>query len=202
MSYSLNALPVEFHLTTAPLTPNGLAGFEALCQRVGGKALLIELARGQHCQQPMLSLVKTDIAPATALVEARKLAEQFGDGGYSVLRLKLEVPAWGAAWARLAQLATGGTYYEWHGRVWYEREAELRAWCEQHAVHLSSNALRHRPDTRFVTLREFGPVAQFAARVAAVQDGLAANGWNVAKQQAEFCFFDSQISLDAGWLTT
>ncbi|MBO2010797.1 hypothetical protein [Hymenobacter negativus] len=202
MSYSLQALPVEFHLTTAPLTPNELAGFEALCQRAGGKALLIELARGQHCQQPMLSLIKTGIAPADALLEARKLAEQFGDGGYPVLRLKLEVPAWGAAWARPAQRAAGGTYYEWHGRVRYEREAALRAWCEQHAVHLSSNALRHRPDVRFVTLREFGPVAQFAARVAVVQAGLVANGWHIAKQQAEFCFFDSRVSLDAGWLTT
>ena len=197
----LPTLPVEFHLTTSPLTTNELTGFEALCQQVGGKALLIELARGQHCQQPMLSLVKTDIDPAAALVAAKQLAEQFGDGGYPVLRLKLEVPAWGAARARLAQFPAGSTYYEWHGRVKYEREAALRTWCEQHAVHLSINALRHRPDIRFVTLREFGPVAQFAARVATVRAGLAANGWCITKQQAEFCFFDSRVSLDTGWLT-
>jgi hypothetical protein len=69
-------------------------------------------------------------------------------------------------------------------------------------VYLSSNALRHRPDVRFITLREFGPVAAFAARVATVRAGLAANGWSIAKQQAEFCFFDSRVSLDAGWLTS
>jgi hypothetical protein len=200
MLLSSPALPVEFHLTTTPLTTNELTGFEALCQRVGGKALLIELARGQHAQQPMLSLVKTDVDPAAALVAAKQLAKQFEEGGYPVLRLKLEVPAWGAARARLAQFPAVSTYYEWHGRVAYEREKALRAWCEQHAVHLSANALRHRPDVRFVTLREFGQVTQFAARVAAVRAGLAANGWQVAKQQAEFCFFDSRVSLDAGWL--
>jgi hypothetical protein len=200
MSLPSPVLPVEFHLTTVPLTTNELPGFETLCQQVGGKALLIELARGRHCQQPMLSLVKTGIDPATALVEAKQLAKLFGNGGYPVLRLKLEVPAWGAAWVRLAQ-PLGGTYYEWHGRVKTEREAALRAWCEQHAVHLSINALRHRPEVRFVTLRELGSVSRFASRVAAVRAGLAANGWGIAKQQAEFCFFDSRVSLDAGWLT-
>ncbi len=201
MPLPILSLPIEFHLTTVPLATRELAGFESLCQAVGGKALLIELARGQHCQQPMLSLVRKDLDAEAALAEARQLAEQFSAAGYPVLRVKLEVPAWGAARTRPAQAAAGSTYYEWHGRVRYEREAALRAWCEQQAVHLSANALRHQPEVRFVTLREFGPAAQFAARVAAVRAGLATNGWEVAKQQAEFCFFDSRVSLDAGWLT-
>ena len=200
MLASLPALPIELHLTTGPLAPAALPGFEALCQQVGGKALLIELARGEHCQQPMLSLVTTATA-AAGLAQAWQLARQFGAAGYAVRRIKLEVPAWGATLVRQPASTTGRPYYEWHGRVGATREIELRVWCELHGAHLSINALRQRPDVRFVTLREFGSAACFARRVAGVRNGLASHGWELAKQQAEFCFFDSQVSLDAGWLS-
>jgi hypothetical protein len=36
--------------------------------------------------------------------------------------------------------------------------------------------------------------------VASLRNGLAGHGWELAKQQAEFCFFDSKEALDAGWL--
>lgn len=193
-------LPFELHLTTGPLAATQLPGFEALCQRVGGKALVIELARGQHCQQPMLSLVTADADAPAALARGRALAAEFGAAGYPVRRTKLEVLAWGAAQVRPAAPA-GSAYYEWHGRVRCEPLPELRAWCEQYGAHLSANALRNRPGVRFVTLREFGPAARFAERVAALRAGLAAGGWAPAKQQAEFCFYDSQVALDAGWLS-
>jgi hypothetical protein len=199
MLASLPALPVELHLTTAPLNPAVLPRFEALCQQVGGKALLIELARGEYCQQPMLSLVTTTTA-AAGLAQALTLARDFGTAGYAVRRIKLEVPAWGAALVRQPASDTSRPYYEWHGRVGATRETELRAWCELHGAHLSINALRQRPGVRFVTLREFGSAACFTERVASLRNGLAGHGWELAKQQAEFCFFDSKEALDAGWL--
>ena len=201
MSQQFSCLPFELHLTTAPLAAERLPGFEQLCRQAGGKALLIELARGQHCQQPMLSLVTHGHQASIALAQARQLAAQFSAAGYPVVRLKLEVPAWGAALVRPVLATSGSSYYEWHGRVGSERVEELRARCEHQGAHLSINALRQLPNARFVTLREYGSAAGFAERVAGLRHDLVFHGWALVKQQAEFCFFDSRQALDAGWLT-
>jgi hypothetical protein len=80
----------------------------------------------------------------------------------------------------------------------YQQVAELMELCKQHHAHLSANALRGEAATRFVTLREFGLVATFHARVASLANRL--QYWPLLKQEAECCLYDSNQALDAGWL--
>jgi hypothetical protein len=51
-----------------------------------------------------------------------------------------------------------------------------------------------------VTLREFGSQRVFVERVETLVQALTAGGWPVAKAQAEYCVFDTNTSLDKGWL--
>ena len=82
----------------------------------------------------------------------------------------------------------------------YQHPAALLALCERHGAHLSANALRGAAATRFVTLREVGAAAEFERRVADLAASLQAR-WPLLKQEAECCLYDSNTTLDAGWLT-
>ncbi|RTQ46502.1 hypothetical protein EJV47_21345 [Hymenobacter gummosus] len=193
--------PFELHLTTAPLPDDQLDGFVALCRQLDAKPLLIELARGAVMQQPMLSKVQPlpDLPAALALAAAD--ARQLQAGGFAVQRVKIEVPLAGGHLATPGAGAAYQPYFEWHGKVAYERAAELLALCQRHGAHLSANGLRDAAGTRIVTLREYGTQATFEARVAALTRALQAS-WPVQKSQAECCLYDSNAGLDRGWLTT
>lgn len=192
--------PFEIHLTTSALLPSELAHFEAACERLQAKPLVIELARGTHATQPMLSKVvhAPDLLAALALASAD--AAFLGACYLPVTRTKLETHT---DYAHLAMAANGPCfvpYFEWHGKVHYQQPAELLALCLRHQAHLSVNALRGESATRFVTLREFGPAAAFWGRVVGLLAELQGQ-WPVLKQEAESCLYDSNRALDAGWLT-
>lgn len=193
--------PFELHLTTAPLPPEQLDAFVAACGLLGAKPLLIELARGAAPQQPMLSKVQRLPDLAAALTLAAADARQLHAAGFAVQRVKIEVPAEAAALATPGAGAAYQPYFEWHGKVPFKQAVELLAVCQRHGAHLSTNALKNDPHTRFVTLREYGPAADFAARVAALTQALQPR-WPVLKAQAECCLYDSNAALDRGWLTT
>ena len=192
--------PFEIHLTTGPLTPAELAIFAVVCGQLQAKPLLIELARGACPTQPMLGKVvhAPDLAAALALAAAD--SAYLRQHGLPTTRTKIETDA------RYPQLATPAAgpgfapYFEWHGKVPYQHHATLLALCEQHGAHMSANALRGAAGTRFVTLREFGPAAAFEGRVAALAAALQPR-WPLLKQEAECCLYDSNQTLDAGWLS-
>ncbi|GAA4324506.1 hypothetical protein [Flaviaesturariibacter amylovorans] len=189
----------ELHLTVAPLPLAQEAAFEATCTALAGRALLIELARGAHAQQPMLSKVIAAESLGAALQEAGRLAKELGRAGFLVCRSKIEIPATEAC--RFKESTESFTpYFEWHGRVHSERTRELETLCIGHGAHLSRNTLRTDPLRRFVTLREHGAQAIFTARVAALETDLVQHGWAVAKQQSEYCIYDNHQPLDHGWL--
>jgi hypothetical protein len=135
-------------------------------------------------------------ALALAAADATYLQEQ----SLAVTRTKLETAA------HYTHLATPGRgpafapYFEWHGKVPYQQAKALRALCEQHGAHLSANALRGESTTRFVTVREFGTIATFQARVAYLLAAMQSQ-WPLLKQESECCVYDSNQDLDAGWLT-
>lgn len=192
--------PFEIHLTTHALTPTELADFVAACGQLQAKPLLIELARGACPTQPMLGKVVHQPDLAAALAVAAADSTYLRQRGLPTARIKVETDA------RHPQLATPAAgpgfapYFEWHGKVSYLHQAELRVLCEQHGAHLSANALRGESATRFVTLREFGPAAEFERRVAALVASLQPR-WPLRKQESECCLYDSNQTLDAGWLT-
>jgi hypothetical protein len=139
-----------------------------------------------------------DLPAALALAAAD--AAVLGACYLPIARTKLETHA---DYAHLA-MATNGPcfvpYFEWHGKVRYQQPEALLALCLKHQAHLSANALRGESATRFVTLRESGPAAAFRSRVASLLAELQ-GPWLLLKQEAECCLYDSNRTLDAGWLT-
>ena len=192
--------PFEIHLTTTALPPAKLAGFVAACEHLSAKPLLIELARGTHPTQPMLSKVVQAPSLAAALAAATADAEYLHSCHLPPTRAKLETRADCAFLATPANGPAFTPYFEWHGKVPYRQTTDLLALCEIHQAHLSVNALRGESATRFVTLREFGLAATFQARVARLVAELQTQ-WPLLKQESECCLYDSNQALDAGWLT-
>jgi hypothetical protein len=191
--------PFEIHLTTSTLTHAELASFVDACGHLQAKPLVIELARGACPTQPMLGKVVHQPDLAAALAVAAADSAYLRQQGLPTTRTKIETDA------RYPQLATPAAgpgftpYFEWHGKVPFQHHAELLALCERHRAHLSANALRGAAATRFVTLREFGPAAEFERRVAALAADLQAR-WPLLKQEAECCLYDNNTALDTGWL--
>jgi hypothetical protein len=115
-------------------------------------------------------------------------------------RTKIEIPADHAPDRTVLGAHGPTTYFEWHGKVAYERPDELLAVCLAHGAHLSHNALRNDLLTRFVTVRDYGRKAQFLARVERLAGALTAGGWPLSKSQHEYCVYDSSVDSDIGWL--
>lgn len=193
--------PFEIHLTTDALPPIDLARFVGACEHLRAKPLVIELARGTHSTQPMLSKVVQAPNLLAALAIAAADAQYLHTCHLPVTRTKLETHADGQHLALPANGPAFIPYFEWHGKVPYRQVAELLALCERHRAHLSANALRGESATRFVTLREFGSATIFQARVASLATALQAH-LPVLKQESECCVYDSNRALDTGWLTS
>lgn len=196
--YKNMLIPFEIHITLADLPLQRTADFIAACTAHNAKPMLIELAQGAFQRQPMLSKVVEAASLHQAHDHAQELTAMLRQQQFIATRIKIEIPAADAA--GYVQRAGEGLYYEWHGKVHYRQPEDLLALCLVHQVHLSANALRNQADVRFVTLRETGTYAVFESRLQQLTGALAQNGWPVIKQQAEYCIYDNNIQLDAGWL--
>jgi hypothetical protein len=192
--------PFEIHLTIGTLLPTDLARYVAACEHLGAKPLVIELTRGTHPTQPMLSKVVQAPDLTVALVLAAADTSYLQQQGWPVTRTKLETAAYYPHLAAPSRGQAFTPYFEWHGKVHYQQPETLRTLCEEHEAHLSVNALRGESATRFVTLREFGSAAIFQARIAYLVAKLQTQ-WPLLKQESECCLYDSNQALDAGWLT-
>jgi hypothetical protein len=201
----------EAHLTVEADGDERRAAFEALCRRLDVKCVLIELARGVHRSQPMTSSHhRGDLATVIDQIEA--LHRGVCDGGFPVIRVKLEAVATndGVPISDDEAAALPGAYFEFHGKLRLpagtgERELDaIRAVCVAHGAHLSRND-RARDEagvaTRFVTLRVYGR-GRDRATVAydALVDALTRAGHAVAGSKAEYTVYDGRVELDAGWL--
>jgi len=189
-------IPFEIHLTVADLPAEAIDAFVQCCTLASAKPMLITLSRGEHIRQPMLTKVLYATSLAEILTDTDILCQSLSGRGYPVNRVKIEIPAHHAAtWQEPA------LYFEWHGKISYVEPAALLALCEHQEVHLSVNALRDDTGTRFITLREYGDETIFRERVAGLTAALLAGGWELTKQQAEYCVYDTNVTLDNGWLS-
>jgi hypothetical protein len=193
-------IPFELHLTIGPLNNDLIDSFIDSCTMLDAKPILIELAQGEYLQQPMLTKLihckSLSEAQSTAIAYQRMLNKL----NFEVRRMKIEIPANhynATAWETNASFSP---YFEWHGKISFERQEELLLLCEKHRVHLSLNALKDAQEVRFVTLREYGTQQQFQTRVDQLIKDLCDQGWPIQKQQAEYCLFDDNVTLDTGWL--
>jgi hypothetical protein len=113
---------------------------------------------------------------------------------------KIEVPASYYVHQSLRMNQTGECYFEWHGRIPFDRYDELVTLVNQAGAHLSNNALRTDKTTRFVTLRTYGTYDDFQQQITQLTLMLEANGWPIQKQQSEYCVYDTFAHIDTGWI--
>lgn len=192
-------IPFEIHLTTQPISIGQQAAFSQCCLENDAKPLLIELAQGETMQQPMASKVIKAESLVQAINEGKRLSEKLAQYQFPIHRMKIEVPSYHSE-LFTHHLNGFQPYFEWHGKVEFDRTADLLTLCLAHGAHLSRNALKNQAGIRFVTVREYGTKAQFGTRVSQLTQALQTGGWPVQKQQAEYCIFDSNTHLDHGWL--
>lgn len=195
----IEVIPFEIHITVNKLSNDREHAFVDYCHAHNSKPLLIELAQGEHMQQPMLSKVVYTGSTAEAVKLANAETQQMADAGYVIRRIKIEIPAIDAH-LLANELFAYERYYEWHGKVDYIYKDELIQLCMEHKAHLSTNALKYATDKRFVTLREYGNIGEFHKRIAALRQSLNKGGWTFSKQQAEYCVYDNNVQIDKGWL--
>ncbi|MFZ6639610.1 hypothetical protein ACO0LL_07675 [Undibacterium sp. TC4M20W] len=193
-------LPFEIHLTVANAQEADIPGFIEFCGEIKAKPLLIELSRGTHSQQLMLS----KLLMADQLDAVLEVAKNYGcilnQRAYKTSRLKIEIPLQYAEEYKENVAMSSDVYYEWHGKINFSRVEDLLRFCENHEAHLSRNSLRNEPGMRFVTLRESGSKAAFLRRVDALQKGLKDSVWTIMHERFEYCVFDDNCALDHGWL--
>lgn len=189
-------IPFELHLTVSPLAPEQLSAFRQFCTSVDAKPLVINLSRGMHTVQPMISKVLKERVFSAILPRIAQLKEAFGAAGFNVTRTKVEMPMPEAT----PSIQTESSYFEWHGRIVLSNEPALRLLCEQHNAHLSRNALSTSPNARYITIRDYTTAAATRQRVTELTTALAQGGWELTKQEFEYCITDSNVDLDAGWL--
>lgn len=142
--------------------------------------------------------------------EAECRALELNRMAISVVRLKVEASPTNEEVPQdddVVPVHAAGAYFEHHVKLLRDQaapsEALLRA-CEQCGAHLSRNAFREvgaGQEERFVTLRSYGVGWRSSERqlrqLRAVLQGL---GEQIIEQESEYCVYDSNIGLDAGWL--
>ncbi len=199
----------ETHLTIAASAASQVACLKTWATARGLKCLHIQLSRGTTPSQPMLTWHSSGVL-SDQLNRIRNKSANLRHDGFRVVRAKLEVsaehddvPADDAA----AQQADKSRYFEHHVKLLLPPDSDLMSLqqlAEHHAGHLSRNALRQRDDDlqeRFVTQRchHVGRDTAQAALQRLLHD-LTIARFNILETEAEYVVYDSNLSLDAGWI--
>ncbi len=193
-------IPFETHITVHDFEKKREQEFVQFCEERASKPLIIELSKGECVKQPMLSKVTFANELDLILEHAQIIAKQLEESSFVVKRIKIEVPSTKAYLFQKNSLASNN-YFEWHGKIKLLEIDKLLLICKNHEVHLSQNSLKNESEMRFVTLREFGNEKVFENRVYNLINELNIGGWQVLKQQSEYCIYDDNKLLDKGWLT-
>jgi hypothetical protein len=200
----------EIHLTVQTPSEATLGEFQSWCRWRDFKCLHIVLARGAHTHQPMASWRRKDTSLRAVTDEARCFAADL-KGGFAFLRLKVEADADNKEVPQNdadALLHPAENYFEHHIKLLRPQNRApdaLIGICEDHGAHLSHNAFREPAagmEERFVTLRCYR-VGRTSAEQDLSQVVAALNDLNehIIGQESEYCVYDSNLTIDAGWLS-
>lgn len=200
----------EVHVTIHAADAAGLDQFSRWCQQRGVKCVHIVLSRGESASQPMATWRRGSTVLSAIRDEADDFATDAVRSGFEVTRVKIEAAPGNENLPQTnqdAETEPAANYFEHHIKLDRPREAsalKLTELCESHGAHLSRNAFRQTAgdrEERFVTLRTYGVGAQNSQRqLAALLDDFAAFRETVIETESEYCVYDSNIALDAGWL--
>lgn len=200
----------EVHLTVHAADEAALERFRAWCEERAFKCVRIVLSRGVHVEQPMATWRRrTTVLPAV-VKEAEQSAADARHAGLPAVRVKVEAAPHNEEVPvrdNDAALHDARNYFEHHVKLLRTlgtpRDALSRT-CEAHGAHLSRNAFRQAADgkeERFVTLRSYGVGSNTShGQLRRLLTALAALNEQVLEQESEYCVYDSNIDLDAGWL--
>lgn len=190
----------EIHITTEDLSEKEVEKFEGFCQTIEAKPIVIELSKGVHFQQPMISKVFRCTEGNEIHAKIDQLTKQFTTANYPVSRVKIEVPLEIEEQAKGIFAAHEKTYFEWHGKLEIQDLQQVKNLCAQHDAHLSKNSLKKNPKSKFITIRDFQSADSIRKRVADLKKDMNGKGWHFEKEEFEYCIFDSNESLDKGWI--
>jgi len=186
----------EVHLTANILDLIVYEKFKMNCRQLDAKSLEIILARGEHPQQIMFSKTAYTTSLAAILQDSEIWINLFEQNNIPIIRTKIEIPFHGNT------MMSDVYYYEWHGLIEFKQsDLELDNLCKLHQVHLSHNALKQHENYRFLTLREYQSRSNFVVRLALLKHELFSQNRKLIKERAECCIYDTNITLDRGWLT-
>jgi hypothetical protein len=199
----------EAHVTVDTADLGERDRFRAVCAEMGVKCVLIELPQGVSRSQPMTSTYHRGEL-AEVVREVADLASVLAGRGFPVVRVKLEAVSSNEGVPvsdEQARRFPAGNYFEFHVKTALPPGADLaplRDLCRRHTAHLSSNALKREEDgrtERFITLRVYGAGRQRAET--AFDDllgDLESAGFALSNRLREYTLFDSNITIDAGWI--
>jgi hypothetical protein len=200
----------EVHVTVLTASEVMLGRFQEWCRKRECKCVRIVLARGAHVEQPMATWQRRDTTLPLVVAEAERCAADMKRVEIPVVRVKVEaapdndeVPLQDAE----AAAHDPRNYFEHHVKLLRDTTASrevLLQTCEKHGAHLSRNAFRgiaEGQEERFVTLRSYGvgrtsSQGQLQQLLAALEE----LGEQVVEHESEYCVYDSNLDLDAGWL--
>lgn len=174
--------------------------FERACTKAQCRMTVIELSKGETSVQPMATFISFDPYPRL-LEQIIRLNFHFQLLGFPISRSKIEVPF--DYHSELAQNQLEFVYYEAHIKVQFEQEKLplLRALGEKFKAHLSKNSLQGRPNERFLTYRQYKQEPEtFSEHLNQLAQELEQAGFPVKKTIMEAAIYDSNETVDKGWL--
>lgn len=195
---SVNAY--EIHVTAEVLALERQAEFRAACREAKVKALIIDV--GDHLPRQPMTCLRVQGTTKQAFVEGQRVSQALKQAGFAVTHVKIEAAPWND------DLPTDGSgYYEHHARLALSNveveEPILSQFCKERGVHLSRNPFKILQDgsqQRFITLRH-PPTTPEQAQQRANQlwQDLQEADFHIEKTVTEFCIYDNNYALDAGW---
>lgn len=200
----------EVHLTVAIAQDAHIERLSNWAAANGAKVSHIVLDRGDHSSQPMVTLWFTGTLE-DALAAMHSASYGLKSNGFEVSREKVEV-GWESYLVPQSQSDLdrlgANAHFEFHIKLRLRTKdlADLARKLEGTEARLSRNARRIHADEfqeRFVTQRSYGVAKPVASneldRLVAY---LASTDWQLLEIEREFVVFDSNLSLDRGWICT
>ncbi len=183
--------------------------FNLLCQSLNVKCVVIKLPKGVTRSQPMTASYHHG-ALKDVLQQINAIAKIISKRNFEITRIKIEamvsnrdIPISDIE----AQKLPKSNYFEFHVKAILSADENLevlRKYCLQHDAHLSTNALKQLVDgkqQRFITMRVYAVGYKSAQkRFDNLLVILKNKGFKLSQQQREYTVYDSNLSLDAGWI--
>ncbi|MFJ4814077.1 hypothetical protein [Streptomyces sp. NPDC088801] len=198
----MSASLYESHVTVRCAGPGESARLRRWAAASGFKLTHIVLARGRMRDQPMLTLSGSP-SYACESARVRRVAERLRADGFDPVRVKIESSPRAPEVPR--RPCDDRRYFEHHVKLRLAADTDLAALAARvvpHGAHLSWNARRVRAGAwheRFVTQRCRGVDAEGAGReLERLLTELG--GYEVLGVEREFVLYDSDVSVDDGWL--